>query len=78
MLGYPETVGGVFLYGAVMAIGAEIPSCKAPRVSGQVGKHDEAWMVLKHIHDTNMRARGQPEKVFTVSLIRLPRTAERG
>lgn len=24
-------------------------------------------MVLKHIHDTNMRARGEPEKVFTVS-----------
>lgn len=33
----------------------------------QVGKHDEAWMILKQIHDTNMRARGQPEKVFTVS-----------
>lgn len=37
------------------------PSC-------QVGKHDEAWMILKQIHDTNMRARGQPEKVFTVSV----------
>lgn len=37
-----------------------LPSC-------QVGKHDEAWMILKQIHDTNMRARGQPEKVFTVS-----------
>lgn len=24
-------------------------------------------MVLKHIHDTNMRARGEPERVFTVS-----------
>lgn len=24
-------------------------------------------MILKLIHDTNMRARGQPEKVFTVS-----------
>lgn len=33
----------------------------------QTGKHDEAWMVLKHIHDTNMRARGEPERVFTVS-----------
>lgn len=32
-----------------------------------MGKHDEAWMVLKQIHDTNMRARGEPEKVFTVS-----------
>lgn len=26
-------------------------------------------MILKLIHDTNMRARGQPEKVFTVSLL---------
>lgn len=33
-----------------------------------MGKHDEAWMVLKHIHDTNMRARGEPERVFTVSV----------
>lgn len=36
----------------------------------QAGKHDEAWMVLKQIHDTNMRARGEPEKVFTVSYTR--------
>lgn len=35
-----------------------------------MGKHDEAWMVLKHIHDTNMRARGEPERVFTVSTVR--------
>lgn len=41
--------------------GTHSPSC-------QVGKHDEAWMILKQIHDTNMRARGQPEKVFTVSV----------
>lgn len=26
-------------------------------------------MVLKHIHDTNMRARGEPERVFTVSTL---------
>lgn len=26
-------------------------------------------MVLKHIHDTNMRARGEPERVFTVSIL---------
>ena len=34
----------------------------------QMGKHDEAWMILKHVHDTNMRAKGAPEKVFTVSV----------
>uniref|UniRef100_A0A8C9U1Z9 Synaptic vesicle glycoprotein 2C n=1 Tax=Scleropages formosus TaxID=113540 RepID=A0A8C9U1Z9_SCLFO len=38
---------------------------ESPRFFLEVGKHDEAWMVLKQIHDTNMRARGQPEKVFT-------------
>ncbi|KAH0628014.1 hypothetical protein JD844_008662, partial [Phrynosoma platyrhinos] len=38
-----------------------------------VGKHDEAWMILKQIHDTNMRARGQPEKVFTVNRIKTPK-----
>lgn len=32
-----------------------------------MGKHDEAWMILKRVHDTNMRAKGTPEKVFTVS-----------
>ncbi|OWK09730.1 SV2C [Cervus elaphus hippelaphus] len=40
---------------------------ESPRFLLEVGKHDEAWMILKLIHDTNMRARGQPEKVFTVS-----------
>ncbi|XP_016374662.1 synaptic vesicle glycoprotein 2C-like [Sinocyclocheilus rhinocerous] len=39
----------------------------------EVGKHDEAWMVLKQIHDTNMRARGEPEKVFTVNRIKIPK-----
>uniref|UniRef100_A0A668AYD5 Synaptic vesicle glycoprotein 2Ca n=1 Tax=Myripristis murdjan TaxID=586833 RepID=A0A668AYD5_9TELE len=41
---------------------------ESPRFYLEVGKHDEAWMILKQIHDTNMRARGQPEKVFTVSI----------
>ncbi|TKS84941.1 Synaptic vesicle glycoprotein 2C [Collichthys lucidus] len=38
---------------------------ESPRFFLEMGKHDEAWMVLKHIHDTNMRARGEPERVFT-------------
>lgn len=33
----------------------------------QHAKHDEAWMILKHVHDTNWRAKGEPERVFTVS-----------
>lgn len=34
----------------------------------QNGKHDEGWMILKQVHDTNMRAKGHPEKVFSVSI----------
>lgn len=36
----------------------------------QNGKHDEGWMILKQVHDTNMRAKGHPEKVFSVSIYR--------
>ncbi|XP_056586803.1 synaptic vesicle glycoprotein 2C-like [Triplophysa dalaica] len=46
---------------------------ESPRFYLEVGKHDEAWMVLKQIHDTNMRARGEPEKVFTVNRIKTPK-----
>ncbi|KAF4098964.1 synaptic vesicle glycoprotein 2C-like [Onychostoma macrolepis] len=46
---------------------------ESPRFYLEVGKHDEAWMVLKQIHDTNMRARGEPEKVFTVNRIKIPK-----
>ncbi|XP_073695879.1 synaptic vesicle glycoprotein 2Ca [Garra rufa] len=46
---------------------------ESPRFYLEVGKHDEAWMILKQIHDTNMRARGEPEKVFTVNRIKIPK-----
>nr|XP_060617624.1 synaptic vesicle glycoprotein 2C [Anolis sagrei ordinatus] len=46
---------------------------ESPRFLLETGKHDEAWMILKQIHDTNMRARGQPEKVFTVNRIKTPK-----
>ncbi|XP_029619073.1 synaptic vesicle glycoprotein 2C isoform X2 [Salmo trutta] len=46
---------------------------ESPRFYLEVGKHDEAWMILKQIHDTNMQARGQPEKVFTVNRIKIPK-----
>ncbi|TSK72162.1 Synaptic vesicle glycoprotein 2C [Bagarius yarrelli] len=46
---------------------------ESPRYFLETGKHDEAWMVLKQIHDTNMRARGEPEKVFTVNRIKIPK-----
>ncbi|XP_023599816.1 synaptic vesicle glycoprotein 2B [Myotis lucifugus] len=40
---------------------------ESPRFLLEMGKHDEAWMILKKVHDTNMRAKGTPEKVFTPS-----------
>ncbi|XP_053575891.1 synaptic vesicle glycoprotein 2B [Bombina bombina] len=46
---------------------------ESPRFLLEIGKHDEAWMILKRIHDTNMRAKGEPEKVFTVSQIKTPK-----
>ncbi|KAM8962290.1 synaptic vesicle glycoprotein 2C isoform 2-T2 [Pelodytes ibericus] len=46
---------------------------ESPRFLLEVGKHDEAWMILKQIHDVNMRSRGQPEKVFTVQRIKTPK-----
>ncbi|XP_077328377.1 synaptic vesicle glycoprotein 2B [Lithobates pipiens] len=46
---------------------------ESPRFLLETGKHDEAWMILKKIHDTNMRAKGEPEKVFTVSNIMTPK-----
>ncbi|KAF4112990.1 synaptic vesicle glycoprotein 2Ca [Onychostoma macrolepis] len=49
---------------------------ESPRFYLEVGKHDEAWMILKQIHDTNMRARGQPEKVFTVNRIKIPKQTD--
>uniref|UniRef100_A0A8C6SD64 Synaptic vesicle glycoprotein 2A n=1 Tax=Neogobius melanostomus TaxID=47308 RepID=A0A8C6SD64_9GOBI len=41
-----------------------------PRFFLENGKHDEAWMILKQVHDTNMRAKGYPERVFSVTTIK--------
>ncbi|XP_047200723.1 synaptic vesicle glycoprotein 2B-like [Girardinichthys multiradiatus] len=49
---------------------------ESPRFLLEHAKHDEAWMILKQVHDTNWRAKGQPEKVFTVTHIKAPKTAE--
>ncbi|XP_069840996.1 synaptic vesicle glycoprotein 2B isoform X1 [Dendropsophus ebraccatus] len=46
---------------------------ESPRFLLENGKHDEAWMILKKVHDTNMRAKGEPEKVFTVAHIKTPK-----
>nr|XP_020667832.1 synaptic vesicle glycoprotein 2B [Pogona vitticeps] len=46
---------------------------ESPRFLLELGKHDEAWMILKQVHDTNMRAKGEPERVFTVANIKTPK-----
>ncbi|XP_060116243.1 synaptic vesicle glycoprotein 2B [Heteronotia binoei] len=46
---------------------------ESPRFLLEIGKHDEAWMILKQVHDTNMRAKGEPERVFTVANIKTPK-----
>ncbi|XP_067090948.1 synaptic vesicle glycoprotein 2B isoform X1 [Osmerus mordax] len=49
---------------------------ESPRFLLENAKHDEAWMILKQVHDTNWRAKGQPEKVFQVTHIKAPKTQE--
>lgn len=49
---------------------------ESPRFLLEAGKHDEAWMILKQVHDTNWRAKGEPERVFTVSQIKTCKTQD--
>ncbi|XP_029436950.1 synaptic vesicle glycoprotein 2A isoform X2 [Rhinatrema bivittatum] len=60
----------VCAFPSVFAIGALTTMPESPRFFLENGKHDEAWMVLKQVHDTNMRAKGHPERVFSVTQIK--------
>uniref|UniRef100_A0A8C3BP11 Synaptic vesicle glycoprotein 2A n=1 Tax=Cairina moschata TaxID=8855 RepID=A0A8C3BP11_CAIMO len=60
----------VCAFPSVFAIGALTTMPESPRFFLENGKHDEAWMVLKQVHDTNMRAKGHPERVFSVTHIK--------
>ncbi|XP_048366062.1 synaptic vesicle glycoprotein 2A-like [Sphaerodactylus townsendi] len=60
----------VCAFPSVFAIGALSTMPESPRFFLENGKHDEAWMVLKQVHDTNMRAKGHPERVFSVTHIK--------
>ncbi|KAK2518143.1 Sv2a [Columba guinea] len=60
----------VCAFPSVFAIGALSTMPESPRFYLENGKHDEAWMVLKQVHDTNMRAKGHPERVFSVTHIK--------
>ncbi|XP_061885164.1 synaptic vesicle glycoprotein 2A isoform X1 [Entelurus aequoreus] len=55
---------------SVAAISALSTMPESPRFYLENGKHDEAWMILKQVHDTNMRAKGYPERVFSVTTIK--------
>uniref|UniRef100_A0A3B3HE11 Synaptic vesicle glycoprotein 2A n=1 Tax=Oryzias latipes TaxID=8090 RepID=A0A3B3HE11_ORYLA len=57
----------VCAFPSVAAISALSTMPESPRFYLENGKHDEAWMILKQVHDTNMRAKGCPERVFSVS-----------
>uniref|UniRef100_A0A3B4EMS8 Synaptic vesicle glycoprotein 2A n=1 Tax=Pygocentrus nattereri TaxID=42514 RepID=A0A3B4EMS8_PYGNA len=57
----------VCAFPSVAAIAALNTMPESPRFFLENGKHDEAWMILKQVHDTNMRAKGYPERVFSVS-----------
>ncbi|XP_023657181.1 synaptic vesicle glycoprotein 2A [Paramormyrops kingsleyae] len=60
----------VCAFPAVSAIAALTTMPESPRFFLENGKHDEAWMILKQVHDTNMRAKGYPERVFSVTTIK--------
>ncbi|XP_049587464.1 synaptic vesicle glycoprotein 2A [Syngnathus scovelli] len=60
----------VCAFPAVAAISALTTMPESPRFYLENGKHDEAWMILKQVHDTNMRAKGYPERVFSVTTIK--------
>ncbi|MCI4383285.1 hypothetical protein PGIGA_G00024620 [Pangasianodon gigas] len=49
---------------------------ESPRYLLENARHDEAWMILRRVHDTNWRAKGEPERVFQVSQFKSPQTQE--
>ncbi|KAG5842770.1 hypothetical protein ANANG_G00181250 [Anguilla anguilla] len=60
----------VCAFPSVAAIAALNTMPESPRFYLENGKHDEGWMILKQVHDTNMRAKGCPERVFSVTTIK--------
>ncbi|XP_035651433.1 synaptic vesicle glycoprotein 2A-like [Oncorhynchus keta] len=60
----------VCAFPSVAAIASLTTMPESPRFFLENGKHDEGWMILKQVHDSNMRAKGHPEKVFSVTTIK--------
>uniref|UniRef100_A0A8C5AY20 Synaptic vesicle glycoprotein 2Ba n=1 Tax=Gadus morhua TaxID=8049 RepID=A0A8C5AY20_GADMO len=57
----------VCTFPAIAALVGVIFMPESPRFLLENARHDEAWMILRNVHDTNWKAKGEPERVFTVS-----------
>nr|XP_033966436.1 LOW QUALITY PROTEIN: synaptic vesicle glycoprotein 2Ba [Pseudochaenichthys georgianus] len=66
----------VCLFPALAALIGVIFMPESPRFLLEAARHDEAWMVLRRVHDTNWKAKGEPERVFTATNIKTPQTEE--
>uniref|UniRef100_A0A674BVT8 Synaptic vesicle glycoprotein 2B-like n=1 Tax=Salmo trutta TaxID=8032 RepID=A0A674BVT8_SALTR len=66
----------VCMFPAIIALIGLVFMPESPRFFLENGRHDEAWMILRQVHDTNWKAKGEPERVFTVSNITTPKTQE--
>uniref|UniRef100_A0A8C1Q2U0 Synaptic vesicle glycoprotein 2Ba n=1 Tax=Cyprinus carpio TaxID=7962 RepID=A0A8C1Q2U0_CYPCA len=54
---------------SVAALAGLVFMPESPRFLLETARHDEAWMILKQVHDTNWRAKGEPERVFHVKML---------
>ncbi|KAK7170863.1 hypothetical protein R3I94_000921 [Phoxinus phoxinus] len=61
---------------SVAALAGLVFMPESPRFLLETARHDEAWMVLRQVHDTNWRAKGEPERVFQVSQLKIPETQD--
>uniref|UniRef100_A0A3P9JII9 Synaptic vesicle glycoprotein 2Ba n=1 Tax=Oryzias latipes TaxID=8090 RepID=A0A3P9JII9_ORYLA len=66
----------VCLFPALAALIGVVFMPESPRFLLENARHDEAWMILRRVHDTNWKAKGEPERVFTVTNIKTPQTEE--
>uniref|UniRef100_H3D2Y7 Synaptic vesicle glycoprotein 2Ba n=1 Tax=Tetraodon nigroviridis TaxID=99883 RepID=H3D2Y7_TETNG len=66
----------VCLLPALAALVGVVFMPESPRFLLENARHDEAWMILRQVHDTNWKAKGEPERVFTVTHINTPKTQE--
>ncbi|KAL0978007.1 hypothetical protein UPYG_G00164650 [Umbra pygmaea] len=66
----------VCMFPAIIALVCLFFMPESPRFLLENARHDEAWMVLRQVHDTNWKAKGEPERVFTVSNITTPKNQD--